>query len=97
MTGDLIKMGQLPTSISEQDLILRSEMLQQSRPKLDKLMIFGDSFSSALIDWLYVHFRDIKHINDGRSAHRPLDFNVVNEYKPDVVIFEAVERYWVRD
>ncbi len=56
--------------------------------RLPKAVFFRDSFSSAAIPFLAEHFRRSVYVWD----HRFYPY-IVQAEKPDVVVFEAVERY----
>lgn len=61
---------------------------QINNKRLPKLVMFGDSFSLNLVPYLSENF--------SRSVYiwkSDVDFSVIEQEKPDIVIFEIVERY----
>jgi hypothetical protein len=56
--------------------------------RLPKLVMFRDSFSEALIPYLSENFSRSIYIWKSN-----IDFSVIDREKPDIVIFEVVERY----
>lgn len=62
--------------------------MEQPRPDLPRAVVFRDSFAAAMIPFLSPAFRRTLYIHD----HQP-DPALIGEEKPDIVVFEAVERY----
>ena len=54
-----------------------------------RVLVFRDSYSNALINYLDASFREVAYVPHGALA---LDMDLVNEFKPDIVIYEHVER-----
>ncbi|CAF3510103.1 unnamed protein product [Rotaria sp. Silwood1] len=95
--GDLAKMANLDVShILEHQLVpKKNASFYSGGPKKDKILFFGDSFSHAFFkDYFWKHFNDVKFSSGGRTAKAPLEKHTFLQYRPDVVIFESVERYW---
>jgi hypothetical protein len=96
--GDLAKIGNLDVShILEDQLIPKQNATYMNMgPKQSKVLFFGDSFSEFfLADYFHRHFNDVKIIYGGRTVGYTLRKDEVLEYRPDVVIYESVERTWV--
>ncbi len=53
-----------------------------------KLLMFRDSYANYLIPWLNLHFKDATYL----WSYEFLD-KVIEEEKPDVVIFESLQRF----
>lgn len=95
--GDLAKMANLDVSnILEHQLVLKPNITDIKKGlKLDKILIFGDSFSWFFFkDYFRLHFNDVRFILGGKNAKTALEKAVVSDYRPNVVIFESVERTW---
>ncbi len=60
--------------------------LDENRSNL-RVLAFGDSFYEHLDPYLRCTFKYVKYINSNT-----IDFNAVKDFKPDVVIFEIVQR-----
>lgn len=98
-TGDMARMGQFDVSnLLEHQLVLKPNVTNnKTGPKLAKLLIFGDSFSEFFFkDYLSLHFNEILFIYGVRSATTVFDKTFILNYRPNVVIFESVERFWTR-
>ncbi|MFI5294030.1 MAG: hypothetical protein ACHQ0Y_03295 [Thermodesulfovibrionales bacterium] len=107
--ADLAGFINIQGSITDPEIILEPKMAKEARPipvayesmagcdtvgamtndkGLPKLVMFRDSFADGLIPYLSENF--------SRSVYvwKPkMDFRVIEQEKPDVVIFEVVERY----
>lgn len=92
--GDLSNMSKIPQTYLEHGLILKNGGDEKISEKLEKLLLFGDSFSPPIVDLLKKHFNEIKVIRGGRSGEQILDKEQIELYRPNVVIWESVERYW---
>lgn len=71
--------------LSEEDKLW---YFDKNNPKLPRAVIFRDSFSSALQPYLSEGF--------SRSVYvwqKEIDFNIIDKEKPDVVIYEILERF----
>ena len=70
------------------------------RPRGRKLLVLGDSFFTvlhALSDYFEFEFDKVVHLNGARSARSiHITQELLDTYKPDVVMLEAVERYWTQ-
>ncbi len=53
-----------------------------------KILMFKDSFSGALLPFMSSQFSEVLY-----DANPKVDFNLIDEYKPDIVILQFVERY----
>ena len=58
-----------------------------SSPKKQKVLIFRDSFTTALVQFISLHYKEVIYING------IYDQIIVDKVKPDVVISCRVERY----
>ena len=56
-------------------------------PKKQKALIFRDSFTTALVQFISLHYKEVIYING------IYDQSIVDKVKPDVVISCRVERY----
>ncbi|MGL5703371.1 MAG: hypothetical protein ACRCW5_09660, partial [Cetobacterium sp.] len=55
-----------------------------------KVLVFRDSFTSAMIPYISETFGEVEYIwSHSVNAHQ----QKIKEYKPDIVIHEMVERY----
>ncbi len=54
-----------------------------------KLAIIGDSFAEKLVYYLSQSFGEVISVKDAK-----IDFEVIDKEKPDIVIYEFVERYY---
>ena len=72
---------------------MRVDILRSENPNapIPKLVMFRDSFSSALLPYISEHFRSAVFL------WRGFDTSIVEKEKPDVVIEEMVERYLMND
>lgn len=104
ITGDLTQY--LPTGIPSQEETLdlipnqprrastmpgadeRTLITEVSDPTLPKAVIFHDSFGNGLVPYLSEHFRRVNY-----QRRFDLDFELIEQEKPDVVIYEVAERY----
>lgn len=95
--GDLAMMASLDVShISEHQLVPKQiATFNNTGPKLGKILIFGDSFSALYFkDYFHRHFNDVEFNRDGRFVTTELEKDIISKHRPDVVIFESVERIW---
>lgn len=96
-TGDLVKLMGLPGHLSDQ---LWAPTIApgatQGKPKRGKLLVLGDSFFEGMRPYFALQFETVKKLNGARHPDA-LSFTqkLLDVEKPDVVIIEAVERYWV--
>jgi hypothetical protein len=96
--GDLAKMSNLDVShIFEHQLVPKqNDTYMNMGPKKSKILFFGDSFTDFFLkDYFHRHFNDVQMIYDLRSVDYVLKKHQVLEYRPDVVIYQSVERHWV--
>jgi len=66
----------------------QSKIAQGGDPKAPKVLVFGDSFISAMLPFLIESF--------SRSVflwQQKVDLDIVDKEKPDIVLFEFVERF----
>lgn len=73
-----------PATLQGRDMVIR----ETGDPALPKAVVFRDSFSSAAIPFLAERFQRSVFLWEHRFQP-----HIVEAEKPDVVIFEAVERY----
>ncbi len=96
MVGDLLRFQDIDTNQGYEDELEPLPKAGNTGTKVNKLILFGDSFASSLRPLLVNHFNEIVFINGARSAQSPIDRQLILEEKPDVVILESVERYWTK-
>ncbi|CAF3710330.1 unnamed protein product [Rotaria sp. Silwood1] len=95
--GDLARMANLDMShILEHQLVPKQNATFYSMgPKKDKILFYGDSFSDLFLKHYFRrHFKDVKFSSGALTAKSQITKHIVLHYRPDVVIFESVERYW---
>lgn len=56
-------------------------------PEQKKLLVFRDSFTSQLIQFLSLHYKEVIYVSEIYNV------NLIDEYQPDVVLSCRVERY----
>jgi hypothetical protein len=66
--------------------------LVKNKHKNGKVLVIGDSFSNSLSIYLNNTFGEIKYCHSLRSDTNDIA-SLVQQYKPDYVLFEIVERY----
>jgi hypothetical protein len=96
--GDLVKLMGLTRPLQDQGWtpIVAPEAVQ-GKPKHGKLLVLGDSFFEAMRPFFEMQFQTVKKLN--RARHPDALFftqELLDVEKPDVVIIESVERYWVQ-
>lgn len=72
------------TATKEIDRIITKNPNGDSR----KILMFKDSFSGALLPFMSSQFSEVIY-----DASTKIDFNLIDEYEPDIVILQFVERY----
>lgn len=103
-TGDLKKFTNLNLDLLDQNVKVETniksviahltkpdgaEVITNNRPLIDKtLLMVGDSYRTLLIPWLANVYKKVIHVHRNTYNHKMLE-----EYKADIVILEAVERY----
>jgi hypothetical protein len=98
--GDLALMANLNVShiLEHQFVPKQNATFNNMGPKKGKLVILGDSFSNFFFkDYFRRHFNDVIFVHNGRAANSKLEKGIVSKYRPDVVIFECVERDCIRN
>jgi alginate O-acetyltransferase complex protein AlgJ len=91
-TGDLTRLLGIPVLSGERNLVA---VLPQNGQRRGKLLVLGDSFSDALQQYFELNFAVVKRVRGARGARDTLLTKPLLETeKPDVVLIEAVERYW---
>ena len=67
----------------------RNGIITKSNKKY-KVLIFRDSFTISMIPYISQTFGEVNYI----WSHDLNEYEkVINDYKPDIVIYESVERY----
>jgi hypothetical protein len=67
----------------------RDGIITKSNKKY-KVLVFRDSFTNSMVPYISQTFGEVSYI----WSHDLNQFeNIVNDYKPDIVIYESVERY----
>jgi alginate O-acetyltransferase complex protein AlgJ len=91
-TSDLTELLGVPVFGGESELVA---ILPRSGQRRGKLLVLGDSFFEPLRQYFELTFAVVKKINGARSAVGPLlSQDLLDSEKPDVILIEAVERYW---
>ena len=97
--GDLTRMANLDVShMLEHQLVPNQNMTSNNTGlKEGKILIFGDSFSHFFFkDYFQRHFNEVQLIRGDRSSRSQMDKQIILNHRPDVVIFESIERHWTR-
>ncbi len=103
-SGDLAELIHLKGDITEPFIALHARFEKPSKglknpptgqmitvmpdPALPKAVIFRDSFFNGLQPFTSEHFSRVVYVSDFK-----VDFNLIAEEKPDIVILEVAERY----
>ena len=61
--------------------------LNENAPQQERLLVFRDSFTSQLIQFLSLHYKEVLYVSETYNSA------LIEEYKPNVVISCRVERY----
>jgi hypothetical protein len=96
-TGDLLNLMGLPGHLQDQLWVpIIAPEAVQGKPKHGKLLVLGDSFFEAMRPYFELQFEMVKKLNHGRNPGA-LFFSqqLLDAEKPDVVMIESLERYWV--
>ncbi|CAF1627889.1 unnamed protein product [Rotaria socialis] len=96
--GDLAGMANLDVShILEHQLVSKKNITaNRMSPKKDKILIFGDSFSDFFFkDYFWRHFNEVKYVYGYSNARYKFDKSTILQYRPNVVIIESIERFWI--
>jgi hypothetical protein len=65
------------------------------RPRGKKAFVLADSFIEAIKPYLEFEYDEVESINGARSATQMhISQELLDAHKPDLVLIEAVERYW---
>lgn len=106
ITGDLARIGQLSQLPYEVAIRFFSKSEFSDRKKLKKVFIYGDSFSkhivegeteglASLLPFSFENVYSEDYITDkqrSQNALSPLDYDLIDEEKPDLVIREINQR-----
>jgi hypothetical protein len=98
-TGDLVNLIGLPRPLQDQrwEPIIAPAAVQ-GNSKHGKLLVLGDSFFEAMRPYFELQFETVKKLNLARHpAALFFSQELLDAEKPDVVMIESVERYWVDD
>lgn len=96
-TGDLVNLIGLPRPLQDQDWApIIAPAAVQGRPKHGKLLVLGDSFFEAMRPYFEQQFETVKKLNRARHPGALIfSQELLDAEKPDVVMIESLERYWV--
>lgn len=86
--GDLPRISGTSDRFSENDYVLDSDKVLKEAKKGGILLVIGDSFGDAMLHTAKYYFDEVYHVRIKNYSGELLD-----EYKPDLVIVECVERY----
>lgn len=95
--GDLAKLCKMTDTFNDDiKYALDKKSVNKDIKSKKRVLLVGDSFSELMTDELDMYFKDVKRI-DIWSYH----LSEVEDYKPDIVVWECVERYldrydWLR-
>lgn len=87
--GDLAKLCKMTDTYNDDiKYALKSSSVDKSIKSKKKLLIIGDSFSDLMPEIIKKYFADVKTVGVWYFSLKEVD-----EYKPDIVVWECVERY----
>ncbi len=86
--GDLCKISGTTDRFSDVTYTLREDSVDSSLMRDETLFIIGDSFGDAMIHTAEHYYKNVYWVRTKDYESRLMD-----EYNPDVVIWECVERY----
>ncbi len=89
MSGDLAALINLSEKYNDDiECYVAEDSYNKQQQVVDKLLIVGDSFSDLMMNDLEYYFEEVNQVGVWMFK-----MNMLDEYKPDIVLWECVERY----